>query len=412
MNNPEPVLKSKFSFSAIDQEGRRITGIFEASNLEDAMKTLSSKNYTITKINPVNQSFLSEVFKKKTVQVKKDELVTFSRVLGAMLNSGLGIMHAIDIMTEDIKSPALLQILFDLSAGINTGASFTNLLRRYPEVFDKLYVSMVQAGENTGNLPAVLTRLANNIQKMESVKKSVKSALNYPIMVIAFSFLIGIFLFAFVLPKFKSIYTGMGAKLPLPTQVLINISNVFAHYWFIILAIIGLLVFFAPRLLKSEALMFKLDEIFLKLPIVGNVFRYLTISRFSESLNLLYSCGIPIVQSMELVSGCTGNRVMEKTILNSIKDLRAGEPLTFPLRRSKIFTSMAVNMILIGEESGNLTDMLAQVAEYYEQQVDTFLKNLTVLIEPIIMIIVGLGLGVLIIILCLPLVKMLTIMNP
>jgi type IV pilus assembly protein PilC len=404
---------TEFAFTVRDQKDQRTSGTIEAADRETAMKMLSEKNLVVTS--------LTQVHRRKTgilnflglglPRLKGEELLLFTQEMAAMLDSGIPLKKATDIMIADAESPVMRQILIDISSGVSSGTQLSEVLQRYDSVFSKLYVSMVAAGEAGGNLPLILQRLANYIENSETLKQKVKSALYYPVMVVCFAFVMVTFIFIFGIPRLQGIYEGFGSELPLPTQMFLDFTKFLMSAWPFILAILIAAGIFLGRFLRTRSGQLTLDNLKLNLVLIGPLLRKLSISRFSRTLSTLYSSGVPILKSMELVAGSMGNKVMEEVVLKAVKSLREGELIANPLRRSNIFTQMSISMIAAGEETGSLETMLDKLADFYESQVDISLKAMTGLLEPIIMIVVGIIIAFVVVVLALPFMTLSTLLN-
>jgi type IV pilus assembly protein PilC len=400
----------QFSFKALTAEGDRTAGIISGKTREEAIKSLAEKNFTVTRITKVADK-RSWWGGGKDITIKGEELLLLTQELASMIDAGITLKKALDIMSLDVESPSFQRVITDLSAGISAGSTFSELMRKFPSVFSTLYVSMIEAGEKSGNLALILNRLAEYIEKSENIKRKVKAAFYYPALVIAFSILIVSGIFIFGIPRLKGIYDSFGSQLPLPTRLFMDFSNFLVHDWVPITILAGTLYFFTARALHTETGQFFLDKLKISIPFIGTLFKRLAIARFARTLGTLYSSGITILDAMEMVAGSTGNRVMEKVLRESFKNLRGGESLVEPLRRSTIFTEMALSMMSAGEESGSLEKMLGKLGDFYEAQVDVSLQGLAGILEPLIMIIVGAFIGVTIMVMALPFLQLSTMLK-
>lgn len=399
----------QFAFTALDnKDGKRTSGFIEANDREAALRMMAEKDLVVTKLTPVrtrHNKFLS-FFGIGGMRIKGEELLVFTQELGSMLDAGIPLKKALDVMINDFSSPVFRQIGIEMSNGLGAGRTLSEMLEEYPDTFSKLYVSMITAGETSGNLPTILLRLASYIEKTENLKKKVKSALFYPMIVFLFALLIMVGIFTFGIPRIKSIYQGLNVELPFLTQMFISIGDVISGYWYLILLVVIAGGFFSIRFFSTSAGQYALDKFKLNVPVFGVLFKRLAISHFSRTMSTLYSSGVPILDAMQIVSGSTGNRVVEKVLLVSLSKMRQGEPISVPLRNSGIFTEMSISMITSGEESGSLDKMLGKLADFYETQVDIMLSGLSGLLEPIIMIFVGGMVGIIILAVALPFLQL------
>lgn len=403
----------EFTFTVRDEKDHRTSGTIEAADQETALKMLSEKNLVVTKLTIIRRKKMNplSLFGFGRLRIKGEELLLFTQEMAAMLDSGIPLKKATDIMISDSENPALRQILIDISSGVGSGSQLSEVLKRYEGVFNKLYVSMVSAGEAGGNLPLILKRLANYIESSETLKQKVKSALYYPVMVISFALVMVTFIFIFGIPRLQSIYEGFGSELPLPTRIFLDIAKFLGAAWPYLLVILIVAAFFLTRFARTKSGQLLFDGLKLNLFLIGPLLKKLAISRFARTLSTLYSSGVPILKAMELVSGSMGNRVMEEVVLKAVKSLREGELIAEPLRRSKVFTQMSISMIAAGEETGALESMLDKLADFYETQVEISLKAMTGLLEPIIMIVVGIIIAFVVIVLALPFMTLSTLLN-
>ncbi|MEQ8190736.1 MAG: type II secretion system F family protein [Candidatus Eremiobacterota bacterium] len=402
-----------FDFSGLDKDGRRTTGTLEAENKEGAMTVLSNRNLTVTKLIPVKvkKPGAFPFFGTGRIKIKGEELLLFTQELASMLSAGINMRRALDIISADVDTPDLKQIVRELLTGIGEGKSLSELFNKYPDVFSKLYVSMVEAGEASGKLPDILLRLATYIENAENLKKKVQGAFYYPVIVLVLSLFITAFIFIFGIPRIKSIYDQLGGELPIFTRVFIDLSTFISQNLLFIIPLAIILVTGLTYISKTEQFKYFLDNLKLKNKLLGPIFQRLAIARFSRTLSALYTSGVPLLQAMEIVSASMGNVIMEEAVKSSIKKLAEGENLADPLRDTNVFTQMAISMLAAGEEAGTLGTMLDRLADFYETQVEISIRALTDLIEPLIMVFIGVIIGVLILVLALPFMQLSTVLH-
>ncbi|MHC9538801.1 MAG: type II secretion system F family protein [Vulcanimicrobiota bacterium] len=399
---------AQFVFIAQDQQGKRISGRLDSPDREAAIKSLSDKDLVVTKIDAVvDKRGLLGLFSG----IRQEEVLLFTQELGSMLDAGIGIVHALNIISADIDNLRFRGMVTEMSNGMAGGRQLSEVLQKHEKIFSKLYISMVKAGESSGNLPAILIKLAGYIENAEILRKKVLSALYYPVIVVAFAFSVVSFIFVFGIPMLVGIYKGFDTELPFFTRMILGIGTFLGNN--IIYILIALMVggYILYRLSITEKGQMFWDLLKLNAPVIGHLFQKLAIARFASTLGTLYASGVPIIQSLHIVAGATGNKVVEKTILEALKSVREGESIVEPLRKSQVFTNLAISMIAVGEESGTLESMLKRVASFYEAQVDIILKGLAGLLEPLIMIFVGLMIAVVIIALGLPFLTMGTLIK-
>jgi len=399
----------KFSFVVYDQDGHRTTGALDAENREAAIKILADKDLLVTKLALVDSDkggIFKKIFNQRTASVKAENLLLFTYQLGNMLNASIPLKKVMDMLTYDSEDPALRKIALEISSGLSSGNSLSSMMSQYPRTFSKLYISMVAAGEASGELPTILLRLANYMEKAEYLKKKLKAALYYPLTVLCFAFLMMLAILTFGIPHFQKIYASFNAELPLPTRILILIGDFLSHTWLYLLGAVIVGTIILVKSSRTEVFQAFIDRLVLRLPLFGPLLRRLYIARFARTMATLYSSGVPVLPAMELVAGSIGNRVVEKIIYNSLKELREGESMSKSLRNNRFFTQMAISMVAAGEEAGSLDSMLEKLADFYETQVDITLQSLSGLLEPVILIGVGFFVGVIIISIGLPFMNM------
>lgn len=393
----------QFAFVAVRQNGDRFSGILTAQNKENAIKLLSDKGIVVTKLTTIGaqkRNFLELLGLRSACS--GEELLMFTQELSAMLNAGLSLPKTLQVAASDLQNSYLRNVIKEIGDGVAAGISFSELLRAYPDVFSRFYVSLVEAGETNGNLAEALSRLAQHLEKMDTVRKKIKAAFYYPAIVLCFAFLVlgGILIFG--IPQLQSFYSSIGGVLPLPTRFIIMLGNILGKSWFLSLLVLCLISFLLNRFFRTSNGQLFLDTIKLRTFLIGPLVKRLAIANFSSTLSALYGGGVPITTALGVVSRSMGNRILENIITNSLRVMKEGGFLSEPLRSSGVFTNMAVSMIAAGEESGTLEVMLQKLANYYDIQVDIALKAISDVIEPIIMIVVGIILGAVIVCLAMP----------
>lgn len=399
----------RFAFTVMTQSGQRTAGVLNAANYDAAMKTLADKELTVTRINPITLKARWRVLEWLGISrkgMRGEVLIAFTQQLAAMLEAGLPVKGAIDTMAEDTKDHDTHELLMDLSAGLGEGCSVTELMARHPSSFSPQYLAMVSAGESGGNLPMSLNKLAVLIESVDALKRKVKTAFYYPGFVVCFAFLVVIGIMTFGIPRFAVIYSDFGAQLPLPTRILIAIGAFLSYAWpYLLFCALALTAAFL-RLSQTPRGRWIIDDTKLRLPVIGQLLRRLAISQFAATLSSMHHAGVPLVQSLELVGGTMGNVVMESAIAKALPDVLQGGSLSETLRRSGQFTAMALSMLTVGEQTGRMDVMLDKVATYYQSQVEITLRGLVGLVEPIIIVAVGLTVGSIILSLILPIFQL------
>ena len=339
-------------------------------------------------------------------KVKPKEVSLFTRQFATMIDAGLPIVQCLDILTEQSGSKLLRKTIHDIRLDVEGGSTLGDALAKHPKIFDDLYVNMVRAGEAGGVLNTILNRVALFIEKATKLKKKIKGAMIYPSAIIAVAVIVVAILLIFVIPVFAELYGSMGKALPVPTQITINISNWFvANWYFMFGGLIGIVIAIRAYYQTEQGRM-NIDRVMLRLPIVGDLLRKVAVARFSQNMAILLSSGVPILDGLAITARTAGNRVVERAIMDARVSISQGKTVAEPLRESKIFPPMVCQMVAVGENTGGLDGMLRKVAELYEEEVDDAVANLTALMEPMIMVILGVVLGGLVISMYLPIFQM------
>lgn len=390
-------------------QGRVLKGEVEAPNLEAVFAVLRDR-----RIRPIPKRIREKgkgLEKEITIpglgeRVRPRDVSLFTRQFATMIDAGLPIVQCLDILCEQSESKLLRNTVRTIKQDVEGGSTLADALKKHPKVFDDLYVNMVQAGEAGGVLNTILNRVAQFIEKAAKLKKKVKGAMIYPCTIIAVAVIVVAILLIFVIPVFAELYGSMGKALPAPTQITINISNWFvAYYYYLFGALVGVVV--AIRLYyHSDQGRMNIDRLLLRLPIVGDLLRKVAVARFSQNMAILLSSGVPILDGLAITAKTAGNKVVEKAVMDSRVSISQGKTVAEPLRESKIFPPMVCQMVAVGENTGGLDGMLRKVAELYEEEVDDAVANLTALMEPMIMVILGVVLGGLVISMYLPIFQL------
>ncbi len=338
--------------------------------------------------------------------VKLEEIVIFSRQLATMVDSGIPLVQALDILCEQIEKPVFKNILAKIKDDIETGSSLSDALARHPAVFSTLYINMVRAGESSGALDDILDRLASYLEKSNTLQRKVKSSLVYPIVVMTMAMLITLVMLLKVIPTFKGIFTMLGGELPLPTRILIFISDTIRQMFLYVAAGITVVVFALRKYMKTPQGKENFDRMLLVMPVLGSLFRKVAVAKFTRTFATLVKSGVPILVSLEIVGKTAGNTVIEKAVEAVRNGIKEGENIADPLAKSGAFPPMVVRMIKVGEQTGELEKMLTKIADFYEDQVDAAVSGLTSLIEPLIIAFLGIVIGGIVVAMFLPIFKL------
>jgi len=338
--------------------------------------------------------------------VKPKEVAVFTRQFATMIDAGLPIVQCLSILGEQTQNKTFRRTLQTIRKDVEGGTTLAEALKKHPKIFDDLYVNMVEAGEMGGALNTILNRIALFIEKANKLKKKVKGAMIYPSSIIGVAVIVVSILMIFVIPVFAELYGSMGKALPAPTQMAINASNFFVAYWYLIFgSMIGVAVAISLYY-KTPAGRMHIDRILLRTPIIGDLLRKVAVARFSQNMAILLSSGVPILDGLAITARTAGNKVIEKAIMESRVSISQGRTVADPLRESKVFPPMVCQMVAVGENTGGLDGMLKKVAELYEEEVDDSVANLTAMMEPMIMVVLGVILGGLVIAMYLPIFQL------
>jgi len=374
----------------MDQSGRTVGGQLEADSVELVRAKLSDLRYHVLSIRESRGKAGLQELLNNMQRVKLRDLVVFSRQFATMIDAGLSVVKCLDILQKQGKNPRLKEVIGQVKHDVAGGTSLTEAIQRHPKVFSPLYVNMVRSAEAGGILDQVLDRLSGFLEKEMEMRGKIKSAMTYPAVVFTFAMLMLLGLLFFVLPKFKTIFESMQLKLPLSTKLMLNSSDYFQRYWYIALVVMVGSIIAVRAASKTQKGRYAIDAAKLKLPVFGDLMLKTAVSRFARTFGTLISSGVPVLRALEIVSETTGNLVVSETVIQARTSIKEGDKISTPLFASKIFPSMVTQMIAVGEETGRLDQMLTKVANFYDEEVDATLKALTSLIEPLM--IVGLGL--------------------
>lgn len=393
-----------FEYRARDRKGGVHAGAMEGSSSAAVALALRDKGFVPLKIEERRVSALDRElsfpgFKKK---VKPKEVAILSRQLATMVNSGLTLIRALTILEQQTENPVLADVVAQVRTRVEQGSSLSSSMEAHPDVFSHLYVSMIRAGEVGGALDETLVRLADTLESAVRLRSKVKSAMAYPVVVFGLIIVIVSGMLLFVVPIFEKMYADLGGSLPVPTQMLINISALLTGLWWLFLAAtVGSVVAFR-RWKRTDAGRHSWDRLKLRMPVVGGVVQKVAISRFARTMSVLSRTGVPVLQALDIVSATAGNSLVSDAIADVQGSVRRGESLAGPLHKHEVFPPMVTQMISVGEETGAIDTMLSKVADFYDQEVDDTVSALTSLIEPLLIIVMGVAVGGILISLYLP----------
>lgn len=397
-----------FKYIVKNRQGERIEQVVENEDFSQLVTKLRNQNLTIISIDEIKRKAKE---RGKHGRIKGEDLVVFSRQLATLLDAGVTLVQSLNILSEQIENEGFKQVVRDLEREIQGGKTFSDTLLKHPRIFVSLFVNMVRAGEKSGRLSATLDRLSNYLEKNDALIRKIKSALVYPIVVSCMAIIITLVLLLKVIPTFKGIFESLGGTLPLPTQILIGLSDFIRHYFLIMAFGLVALAVFVVRYSKTDKGSLALDKLKLKLPVFGMLFRKVAISKFCRTFSTLIESGVPILECLTIVGKTSGNKVIENTVVKVQGSIREGESIASPLSSSQVFPPLVVRMIAVGEQTGELAKMLSKIADFYEREVDAAVSGLTSLIEPLIIGFLGIVIGSIAIAMLLPIFKISTLIK-
>lgn len=403
-------MATTFSYRVRDKQGKIITGAIEAESQTAVASKLRSMGYIVLDISEKKEGFSLSLpgFSKK---VKIKDLTVFARQFATMINSGVSITRALGILTEQTTNPTLREVINQVRKDVESGLSLSEALGKQSKIFPPIFVNMVKAGEAGGVLDEVLLRLADHYEREANLRSRVKSALTYPVAVFVFSLIIAFVMITFIVPVFMNMFESLGGELPAATQMLVNLSNFIRSRWYILFGSLFAL-YYGFKIFKSRPRgRYIVDSIKLKLPVFGKLTQKMALAKFSRTLATLISSGVPILQALDIVADTAGNAVITAAIRESRSSIKEGESIAKPLSRSPVFPPMVVQMISVGEETGSLDNMLKKIADFYDEEVTATVDSLTSLLEPVLMIFMGIMIGGIVISLYLPMFQVISVLN-
>lgn len=396
---PSQIKENLYSWEGKDKQGKDVKGELRAGGEAIVSATLRRQGVMVTKVKKKSYATGKKITDK--------DITLFTRQLATMMKAGVPLLQSFDIVGKGHANPSVSKLLLDIRADIETGTSLHQAFRKYPLYFDPLFCNLVGAGEQAGILEDLLTRLAVYKEKTLAIKAKIKSALTYPIAILTIAFIVTAVIMIWVVPAFKEVFTSFGADLPAPTLIVMGISDfVVANWYFIFGGIFGALYFFFQSWQRSLEMQRFMDRLLLQAPIFGDVIRKATIARWTRTLATMFAAGVPLVEALDSVGGASGNAVYLDATIKIQTEVTTGTSLTVAMQNANVFPSMVTQMVAIGEESGALDGMLSKVADFYEEEVDEAVANLSSLMEPMIMAILGVIIGGLVVAMYLPIFKL------
>ncbi len=394
-----------FKYIGKGRDGSEKKGEVEAVNQEAVLVQLRRMGINPTSVKPKAAEFSLSI-PGLFGGVSEKDLVTFTRQFATMIDAGLPLVQCLEILGSQTENKTFANAIVKVRGDVEGGSTFADALKRHPRIFDDLYANMVAAGEAGGILDTILNRLAVYIEKNVALKKKIKGAMTYPAIVMVIAVGVVAVMLIFVIPSFAKMFTDFGGQLPAPTQIVLNLSNVFVKWWWliglgIVLPIVGIKQFYRTN--RGREIM---DDMFLKLPVVGILIRKVAVAKFTRTLSTLITSGIPILEGLDIVARTAGNKTVEKAIIKTKQGISEGKTIAEPLKQTNVFPPMVVQMISVGEAAGALDTMLGKIADFYDEEVDSAVGALTSMLEPILMVFLGVTLGFMVIAMYLPVFKL------
>jgi type IV pilus assembly protein PilC len=390
---------ASFSYTARDQGGKLTSATLEAQNKEDAISILKKQRLNVIKIDESTK-------KKKIGSVGMRDIVIFTRMFSTMINSGLPLVQALGILAEQSENPNLREVTKAVVFDVESGNTVADALKKHPNAFSDLYVNMVAAGEAGGILDTILMRLSVFMEKNDQLVRKVKGAMIYPGVISTVAGGAVTVLLLFVIPTFQRMFAEAGIPLPLPTRIVIWLSTQLQHFWWLIIILVGLGVYAFRKYYATNNGKLVIDRLALKAPVLGDVLRKSAVSRFTRTLGTLISSGVSILDGLEITAKTAGNRVISDAIMESRQSIAGGETISAPLKKSQVFPPMVISMINVGEQTGGLDEMLNKIADFYDEEVDAAVSGLLALMEPVMIVFLGVVVGGWVVALYLPIFDM------
>lgn len=396
----------QFQYLASDKTGKKVQGKLDANQEKDVLDFLRTKELIPIKVEKKGQNSLAEIFKLK--KISQNDVVVFTRQLASMIVSGLTIIEALTILKQQAVKPAMQQVITDLIENVSEGKSLAQALSTHKEVFSPVYISLIKAAETGGILDKILLKLADNLERNENMKRSVRSAMFYPGIIIAGVLGIIVIMNVFVIPQLSSLYTNLGLDLPLSTRIIIGISNLFTKFYFLLIPAVILLIFLFVRFKKTDSGKIKLDQYKLRIPLAGPIFKLSILEQTTRTLSLLISSGTSIIESLNITADVADNYEYKTAYNTTAKLIEKGISLATAFENQRVFPPIVVQMAKVGESTGKIDENLLKSSEYFERDLDIKLKTLTASIEPILIIFLGAIVAFLIISIITPIYSLIT----
>ncbi len=396
-----------FAWTGRSRDGKSSKGTMEAANEAAVTAQLRRQGIQANRVKAAGKGLSAELnigFLKPKITTK--DIVVFTRQFATMIDAGLPLVQCLDILSSQQDNKTFKEVLIKVKEDVESGSTFADALKKHPKAFNELYVNLVAAGEVGGILDTILNRLAAYIEKALKLKKQVKSAMTYPTTIVGIALVVIAVILVFVIPAFEKMFSDFGGALPAPTQIVINLSNFVQDYILLIIGMIVFLIFACKKIYATEKGRDKIDNWALKLPVFGILIRKVAVAKFSRTMSTMISSGVPILDGLDIVRKTAGNKTVEKAIVRVRQSISEGKTIAEPLKESGVFPPMVCQMIEVGEQAGALDTMLAKIADFYDDEVDDAVNNLTAMMEPLLMLFLGTTVGGLVIAMYLPIFKL------
>jgi len=400
-----------FVYKVRDRAGKIFTGNMEGENRTSVVSRLREMDYYITSVSEKRKNILFSAQLNLFQGIKLRDLTIFYRQFATMVNAGLTLVNSLDILTEQVENKALVNHIKSIKSDVEAGTTLADAMAKFPQVFSELYISMVRAGEVGGVLDEILNKIADLMEKEFALRQKIKSAMAYPSFVAGAAVIMSIFMLTFILPQFVGVFQQFGGELPALTQFFVTLTYLFNKYWYLFFMVAAGLIaaFLAYKKTPNGKLNF--DKFKLNAPIIGELNRKTAVSRFTRILGTLIKSGVPILEALQVSSNAIGNLVISSAVLGARTKIKEGQSISAPLAASGAFPPMVTQMIMVGEESGELEEMLLNVAKFYDEEVDRAVEKLTAIVEPLMMAFIALTVGVMIIAMYLPIFNMVNLIR-
>jgi len=401
-------MPATFVWKGRSPTGEILAGEYVTENKQELISHLRKRKIIVTSLREKSKDINIRFSFKKRITVK--DMGVFTRQFSTMINAGLPMVQCLNILSAQADKPHFKKIISTVTSDVEGGSTLAEALAKHP-IFTQLYVNMVEAGEAGGILDLILNRLAVYLEKAEALQRKVKSAMTYPTVVAVVAISATVFMLMFIIPTFAKMFSDFGGELPLPTKIVLGVSNFLRGQWYILLLVVGGAIFAFKRFHATEMGKEKIDRLALRVPVLGMVIRKAAIARFTRTLGTLISSGVPILAGLDITARTAGNKVVEKAIYATRESISQGETIAEPLRQCGVFPPMVTQMIGVGEQTGALDEMLDKIANFYDSEVDTAVEQLTSIIEPVMIVLMGVLVGGMLIAMYLPMFKLITVIS-